>query len=104
MNNSTIEKNDDPPTESEDSVIADLTWLGLGWDEGPDTPLAKYGPYRQSERDAVYSKVAARLISEGKAYPCFCTAEELDAMKAAQEAGDEAAIKALTDQLAALGA
>ncbi len=67
-------------------MIADLTWLGLGWDEGPDTPLAKYGPYRQSERDAVYSKVAARLISEGKAYPCFCTAEELDAMKAAQEA------------------
>ena len=75
-----------PPTESEDSVIADLTWLGLGWDEGPDTPLAKYGPYRQSERDAVYSKIAARLISDGKAYPCFCTAEELDEMKAAQEA------------------
>jgi glutamyl-tRNA synthetase len=67
-------------------VIADLTWLGLGWDEGPDTPLAKYGPYRQSERDAVYSKIAARLISDGKAYPCFCTAEELDEMKAAQEA------------------
>ena len=67
-------------------MIADLTWLGLGWDEGPDTPLAKYGPYRQSERDAVYSKIAARLISDGKAYPCFCTAEELDEMKAAQEA------------------
>jgi glutamyl-tRNA synthetase len=74
--------------ESEDSVIADLTWLGLEWDEGPDMPLAKarYGPYRQSERDALYTKIANRLISEGRAYPCFCTPDELDAMKADMEA------------------
>jgi glutamyl-tRNA synthetase len=67
-------------------VIADLTWLGLNWDEGPDMPSARYGPYRQSERDALYAKVANRLISEGRAYPCFCTADELDAMKADMEA------------------
>jgi len=49
-------------------------------------PLAKYGPYRQSERDALYSKIAQTLIDEGKAYPCFCTPEELEEMKARMEA------------------
>ena len=74
------------PTESEDSVLADLSWLGLTWDEGPDMPLAKYGPYRQSERSSLYSKLAQTLIDEGKAYPCFCTAEELEEMKVRMEA------------------
>ena len=72
--------------ESEESVLADLSWLGLDWDEGPDVPLAKYGPYRQSERNEIYSKLAEKLIDEGKAYPCFCTKEELEEMKAKQEA------------------
>lgn len=72
--------------ESEESVLADLSWLGLEWDEGPDMPLAKYGPYRQSERNEIYGKLAEKLIDEGKAYPCFCTKEELDEMKAKQEA------------------
>ncbi|MGH9651197.1 MAG: glutamate--tRNA ligase, partial [Terriglobales bacterium] len=56
--------------------FADLKWLGLDWDEGPDVggPL---GPYRQSERMAVYREHAERLLAEGKAYLCFCTAEEL---------------------------
>lgn len=74
--------------ESEDSVLADLTWLGLNWDEGPDMPLAKYGPYRQSERATLYSKIANTLIDEKKAYPCFCTAEELEEMKAKMEAAE----------------
>jgi len=56
------------------------------WDEGPDDPKAPYGPYRQSERAHVYKRVADKLIREGHAYPCFCTMEELDAMKAKQEA------------------
>lgn len=72
--------------ESEESVLADLSWLGMTWDEGPDMPLAKYGPYRQSERSAIYSKLGKTLIDEGKAYPCFCTAEDLDEMKARMEA------------------
>ena len=72
--------------ESEESVLADLSWLGLTWDEGPDMPLGKYGPYRQSEREYIYKQIANRLIDEGKAYPCFCTTEELDVMKANMEA------------------
>lgn len=49
-------------------------------------PLAKYGPYRQSERSDLYTKIAKSLIEQGKAYPCFCTPEELDTMKAKMEA------------------
>ena len=49
-------------------------------------PLAKYGPYRQSERSDLYTKIAKSLIEQGKAYPCFCTPEELDEMKARMEA------------------
>jgi len=74
--------------ESEESVLADLSWLGMTWDEGPDMPLAKYGPYRQSERTAIYSKLSQVLVDEGKAYPCFCTRDDLDAMKARMEAED----------------
>eukprot|EP00550_Attheya_septentrionalis_P001180 CAMPEP_0198282450 /NCGR_PEP_ID=MMETSP1449-20131203/2266_1 /TAXON_ID=420275 /ORGANISM="Attheya septentrionalis, Strain CCMP2084" /LENGTH=888 /DNA_ID=CAMNT_0043978709 /DNA_START=183 /DNA_END=2849 /DNA_ORIENTATION=- len=71
--------------ESEDSVLADLTWLGLNWDEGPDNALAQYGPYRQSERGQLYTKGAKKLMEEGKAYPCFSTKEELEQMKEEQE-------------------
>ena len=69
--------------------MADLKWLGLDWDEGPDIETAKYGPYRQSERGDIYLKAAQRLLDEGKAYRCFCTPEELDEMKAEQEARGE---------------
>lgn len=71
--------------ESEESVLADLKWLGLNWQEGPDMD-AKYGPYRQSERSELYKKVADVLLEQGKAYPCFCTKEELEVMKEKQEA------------------
>jgi glutamyl-tRNA synthetase len=76
-------------SESEHSVLADLTWLGLTWDEGPDMPNAPYGPYRQSERGELYFAAAQRLMQDGKAYRCFCSPEELDEMKAAQEAAGE---------------
>jgi len=74
--------------ESEQSVLSDLTWLGLNWDEGPtDTPdLSGYGPYRQSERGNIYVQAAEKLLTEGKVYRCFCTTEELEEMKAQQEA------------------
>lgn len=77
--------------ESEESVMADLRWLGLTWDEGPDMSpdVAPYGPYRQSERSDVYLAAAQRLIQNGKAYRCFCTPEELDEMKAQQEAAGQ---------------
>lgn len=72
--------------ESEESVLNDLKWLGLTWDEGPDDTTSKFGPYRQSERSELYIKLANKLLKEGKAYKCFCTKEELDAMKEKQEA------------------
>ena len=60
----------------EDQLIADLKWLGLDWDEGPDKPGA-YGPYRQSDRLEIYREHAERLLDEGKAYLCFCSEEDL---------------------------
>jgi glutamyl-tRNA synthetase/nondiscriminating glutamyl-tRNA synthetase len=61
----------------EDQLIADLHWLGLDWDEGPDVG-GPYPPYRQSERIATYRQKAEQLLAAGKAYLCFCTAEELE--------------------------
>jgi len=75
--------------ESEESVLSDLRWLGLLWDEGPDMLDAPYAPYRQSERSDIYFAAAQRLLQAGKAYRCFCTNEELEQMKAEQEARGE---------------
>jgi len=63
--------------ESEQGVLDDLAWLGLKWDEGPDVG-GPYGPYRQSERLALYQEQAELLVARGAAYPCFCTDAELD--------------------------
>lgn len=67
----------------ETQLIADLHWLGLDWDEGPGrlngAPEGEFGPYRQSERLEIYAKHTDQLLSEGKAYRCFCTPEELEA-------------------------
>jgi len=63
--------------ESEQSLLADLRWLGLDWDEGPDAG-GPHGPYRQSERMATYREAADLLIAGGHAYPCFCTENELE--------------------------
>lgn len=64
--------------EYEQVIFEGLHWLSLDWDEGPDKG-GPAGPYRQSERLDIYKEHAARLIAEGKAYRCYCTAEELDA-------------------------
>jgi len=63
-------------TQFEQQLIADLRWLGLDWDEGADVGGA-FGPYRQSDRLAIYREHAERLLNEHKAYLCFCTEEEL---------------------------
>jgi nondiscriminating glutamyl-tRNA synthetase len=60
----------------EDQLIADLKWLGLDWDEGPDVGGA-FAPYRQSDRLAIHREHAERLLSERKAYLCFCTEDDL---------------------------
>jgi len=75
--------------ESEASVLADLAWLGLEWDEGPNVAGAEYGPYRQSERGDLYKVLADKLLENGKAYKCFSTQEELDEMKRKQEEAGE---------------
>lgn len=62
----------------EAQLIEDLKWLGLNWDEGPGEE-GPHAPYRQSERLAIYREHTAQLLNEGKAYRCFCTAEELEA-------------------------
>ncbi len=64
--------------ESERSILEDLRWLGLDWDEGPDVG-GDAGPYRQSERLDLYGAHAARLIDAGRGYFCFCTPAQLNA-------------------------
>ncbi|MEX2430311.1 MAG: glutamate--tRNA ligase, partial [Dehalococcoidia bacterium] len=70
-----------------DAILEGLEWLGLDWDEGPGKDGA-YGPYVQSERQAqgIYQRHADWLVEQGKAYPCYCTSERLDAMRKAQQA------------------
>jgi len=63
--------------ESEDAIYRDLGWLGIDWDEGPDTG-GPHGPYRQSERFSIYRKHAVRLIDSGHAFWCFCSEELLE--------------------------
>jgi len=67
-------------TQESIQVILDaMTWLGMDWDEGP---------YYQSQRVSVYQEAAEKLLREGKAYRCYCTPEQLEAMRqAALEAG-----------------
>lgn len=61
----------------ETQLIEDIKWLGLDWDEGPDVG-GPYPPYRQSDKWQVYQDYAERLVSEGKAYRCFCSQAELE--------------------------
>jgi glutamyl-tRNA synthetase len=68
-----------------DQVLKDLQWLGIDWNEGPDIG-GPNGPYKQSERRDIYDTYIAQLIDEGKAYYCFDTPEELDAIRKQAEA------------------
>lgn len=69
---------------AEQEIIDGLQWLGLIYDEGPDVG-GPYGPYRQTERREMYHKHVNTLVSNGHAYPCFCTAERLDAVRQEQQ-------------------
>ena len=74
----------------EKDILDGLHWLGLGWDEGPEVAgeaaRGPFAPYRQLLRLPIYAEAARRLLAEDKAYPCYCTPEELDADRKAQEA------------------
>ncbi len=68
---------------SERDILASLRWLGLDWDEGPDCG-GDHGPYRQSERSAIYREHMDVLLEKGHAFHCFCSAERLDALRKEQ--------------------
>lgn len=63
-------------------ALADLRWLGLDWDEGPDTG-GPYSPYVQSERQRLYDEALCKLEQAGKLYPCYCSRAELAAIASA---------------------
>jgi glutamyl-tRNA synthetase len=75
--------------EYERDILDGLHWLGLEWDEGPEVAglpaRGPYGPYRQMQRLDRYRAAAERLLAEDRAYPCYCTQDELAADRAAQE-------------------
>jgi glutamyl-tRNA synthetase len=68
--------------------MADLHWLGLDWDEGPEVG-GEHGPYRQSERFDRYQAALDRLSSQGLVYPCDCSRAEIARIASAPHAGEE---------------
>ncbi|MCL4459649.1 MAG: glutamate--tRNA ligase [Chloroflexi bacterium] len=64
------------------SILTSLRWLGLEWDEGPEVG-GPYGPYFQMQRLPLYQEFAQRLLRAGAAYYCYCTPDELTAMREA---------------------
>lgn len=74
-----------------ESVIRSLRYFGLNFDEGAeiDSPLNAYGPYYQRQRAPIYRAYVKDLIKRGLAYPCFCTEEELNEVRAKQTENKE---------------
>ncbi|MGZ6256815.1 MAG: glutamate--tRNA ligase, partial [Candidatus Limnocylindria bacterium] len=80
--------------EDERDIIDNLHWLGITWDEGPQVAggedIGPYGPYRQSQRLPLYAAEAERLLASGDAFLCYCTPDELEAVRREQEARKQA--------------
>ena len=68
-------------------ILDSLRWVGIDWDEGPEVG-GPHGPYTQMERLALYKEQADKLVSEGKAFRCYKTKDELDAARAAVQEKD----------------
>ncbi len=79
--------------EFESDIIDNLHWLGISWDEGPQVAggedIGPFAPYRQSARLELYAREADRLLESGAAYRCWCTSEELDAVRREQESAKQ---------------
>ena len=79
--------------EFEKDILDGLHWLGLDWDEGPEVAgepaRGPHAPYRQMERLPLYAVASQRLLADDMAYPCYCTPEELEADRTAQEAAKQ---------------
>jgi glutamyl-tRNA synthetase len=77
----------------ERDILDGLHWLGITWDEGPDVAgggdVGPFAPYRQMQRLDAYRAAADRLLAADLAYPCFCTPQELEADRRAQEAAKQ---------------
>jgi glutamyl-tRNA synthetase len=77
----------------EADILAGLHWLGITWDEGPDSAGGEdhgpYGPYRQMQRQERYAAAAADLLARDLAYPCYCTLDEIEADRRAHEAAHQ---------------
>lgn len=75
--------------DSVNAIIDSMRWMGLDWDEGPDkhegggkySSKGDFGPYFQMERKELYQGYVRKLIEEEKAYPCYCSKEDLDQMR-----------------------
>lgn len=74
--------------DSERAILDALHWLGLSWDEGPDVG-GPHGPYRQSERSAIYAQYVTKLLDGGNAFKCFCTPQRLEEMREAARAAKQ---------------
>ena len=73
---------------AETHILEALRWAGLTWDEGPDVG-GEFGPYRQSERLALYRHHVELLLASGRAFRCFCTPERLAELRRKQQANQE---------------
>jgi glutamyl-tRNA synthetase len=77
----------------EEDILTGLHWLGLAWDEGPDSAGGEdrgpFGPYRQMQRLDRYREAADDLLERDLAYPCYCSPDELEADRKAQEAAHQ---------------
>ncbi len=71
------------------AAIDTLKWLGLNWDEGPEVGGAN-GPYLQSQRLGIYAEWAQKFLDQKDAYHCYCSADELEAVREAQRAANVA--------------
>ncbi|MDP4219154.1 MAG: glutamate--tRNA ligase [Bacteroidota bacterium] len=71
-----------------ENLLRTMEWVGITFDEGP-AHGGEYGPYTQSERTELYRKYSDQLIKNGKAYPCFCTAERLDEVRKKMQAAGQ---------------
>jgi glutamyl-tRNA synthetase len=76
----------------DDELLQGLSWLGLNWDEGPQSvgdenqlelggEKGEFGPYRQSERTEIYKKYLQQMIASGDAYYCYCSKEDIEAQR-----------------------
>ena len=71
------------------AAIDTLKWLGLNWDEGPEVG-GENGPYLQSQRLDIYAHWGAKFLEQGDAYYCYCSPDELEAVREAQRKANEA--------------